>query len=50
MKGLKAQANTNSSYMFYSKSNLKKIDLTMLDTRNVTNMRAMFSACSGLAD
>ena len=50
MKGLKAQANTDSSYMFYSKSNLKKIDLTMLDTRNVTNMRAMFSACSGLAD
>ena len=42
IKGLKIQAIPNSSYMFSSKNNLKNIDLTMLDTSNVTNMRYMF--------
>lgn len=48
IKGIKVQANPNSGYMFNYKSNLKNIDLTMLDTRNVTNMSCIFQECSGL--
>ena len=48
IKGLKAQANSISTYMFSGKSNLKNIDLIMLDTQNVTNMSRMFYGCSGL--
>ena len=47
-KGLKVQTNPDSSYMFYSKRNLKKIDLSILDTRNVTSMSYMFCGCNGL--
>ena len=48
VKGLKVQANPGSIKMFYNKSNLKNIDLTMLDTQNVTDMRSMFKDCSRL--
>ena len=48
IKDLKAQANPDSKSMFSYKSNLKNINLTMLDTRNVTDMGSMFSGCSGL--
>lgn len=50
IKGLKVQANLSSSYMFYNKTNLKNIDLTLLDTQNVTSMRYMFYGCSGLTN
>ena len=49
IKGIKAQANSDSSQMFFGKKALKNIDLSMLDTQNVTNMNHMFSGCSGLA-
>ena len=48
IKGIKAQAAVNSSSMFYKKSNIKKIDLKMLDTSNVTDMSDMFAYCRGL--
>ena len=48
IKGLKMQANPYSSYMFDNKRNLKNIDLTMLDTQNVTSMYSMFRYCIGL--
>ena len=48
IKGLKVQANPDSHYMFYQQKNLKNIDLTMLDTQNVTTMNSMFIDCSGL--
>ena len=48
IKGLKVQANPDSGNMFYNKSNLKNIDLTMLDTQNTTKMYGMFYGCSGL--
>lgn len=41
----KVFANEDSSYLFYNFSNLKEIDLTKLDTSNVTNMRSMFLGC-----
>lgn len=46
--GMKAQAAENSSYMFYYKSTLQKIDFKMLDTQNVRNMWRMFQGCSSL--
>ena len=49
IKGIKAQANSDSRQMFFDKKALKNIDLSMLDTQNVTNMNHMFSGCSGLA-
>ena len=48
IKGLKAQANPDIRNMFYNKRNLRNIDLTMLDTQNVTYMNTMFYNCSGL--
>lgn len=48
IKGMKGQAAKNSGDMFYSKQNLTNIDLSMLDTSNVTNMCSMFRDCRGL--
>ena len=42
------RANTNSSYLFASLTNLTSIDLTCLDTSEVTNMEYMFGECSNL--
>lgn len=36
---------SNTSYMFYNTPNMVKLDLTNLDTSNVTNMEEMFSEC-----
>lgn len=47
-KGLKVQANPDSNDMFYGKTKLKNIDLTLLDTQNVTDMGSMFRSCSSL--
>ena len=41
-------ANENSSGLFASFANLKEIDLSNLDTSNVTNMEAMFASSSSL--
>ena len=46
--GVKVQAAENSSWMFYNRNKLQKIDLKMLDTQNVTDMMSMLSDCSGL--
>ena len=46
--GVKVQAAKYSANMFFSRSNLQKIDLKMLDTQNVTDMHNIFSGCSGL--
>ncbi|PWY58478.1 hypothetical protein DMI82_15625 [Blautia sp. BCRC 81119] len=46
--GMKAQAAENSSYMFYYKNKLQKIDFKMLDTQDVRNMERMFQGCSDL--
>ena len=40
--------NSNSSYMFYYMKWLTWLDLTNLNTSNVTNMGSMFSSCSKL--
>lgn len=48
IKDIKVQANPDSSYMFEGKDNLKIIDLTMLDTSNVTTMIQMFYECASL--
>ena len=48
IKGIKVQAAVNSNRMFEYKSKIRKIDLKMLDTSNVTSMYEMFSGCSGL--
>ena len=48
IKGIKVQAAVNSGSMFNSKSNIKKIDLKMLDTLNVTYMSSMFRSCNSL--
>ncbi|MGM0252220.1 MucBP domain-containing protein [Enterococcus sp. AZ129] len=37
--------STNLSQAFYAKPSLKTIDLSGLDTSNVTNMREMFNGC-----
>lgn len=39
---------TNCSYLFDGLSNLKKIELTDLDTSKTTNMESMFRGCSSL--
>ncbi len=41
-------ANENSSRLFYNFRNVKSIDLTYLDTSNVTNLSSMFDSCSSL--
>ena len=41
-------ANSNSSYLFYNFSSLESIDLTYLDTSQVTDMSSMFYLCSSL--
>ena len=41
-------ANPNSSYLFYGFKQTKTIDLSNLDTSNVTNMEAMFFYCEAL--
>ena len=48
IKGLKVQANPDSSNMFRSQKKIKSIDLTILDAQNVTSMSYMFRDCSGL--
>ena len=48
IKDLKIQSNQNSNQMFYNKNNLKNVDLTLLDTQNVTDMGSMFRGCSSL--
>lgn len=48
VKGMKVKAAKNSGDMFYSKQNLTNIDLSMLDTSNVTNMCSMSRDCRGL--
>ena len=48
IKGIKVQAAVDSQSMFSSKSKIKKIDLKMLDTSNVTDMSSMFSFCFDL--
>ena len=40
--------NPDSSYMFYNCNNLTELDLSNLDTSNVTNMSYMFSNCNSL--
>lgn len=47
--GQKVIADTNSSRMFYNKSNLTSINLNNLGTDNVTDMSYMFNGCSGLS-
>lgn len=39
---------TNCSYMFYQRSELVSIDLSLFDTSNVTNMNSMFESCTTL--
>ena len=48
IKDIKVQAAKNSGCMFYYRSKLTNIDLSMLDTSNVTNMSKMFQGCNGL--
>ena len=48
VSGQKVISHTNSGEMFDSKSNLKSIDFTNLDTSNVTDMGCMFYDCNGL--
>ena len=48
IKGVKVQAAKNSGGMFYQRSKLTNIDLSMLDTSNVTDMSKIFNGCSGL--
>ena len=43
-------ANSNSSYLFYNFSSLESIDLTYLDTSQVTDMSSMFYLCSSLTN
>ena len=42
------RANQNSSDIFYNFKSLKTVDLTKLDTSQVTNMSSMFHGCSSL--
>lgn len=44
----KVIANSNSKNLFYNFPNLKTIDLTYLDTSNVTSMEGMFAECKNL--
>lgn len=46
--GVKVIANSDSSYLFYYRSNVASIDLSYLDTSRVTTMRQMFYGCSSL--
>ena len=48
IKGVKVQTAKNSSNMFYQRRKLTNIDLSMLDTSNVTDMNDMFNNCSSL--
>ena len=42
-------ANPDSKYVFYGSANLISIDLSKLDTSNVTTLNAMFRECEKLA-
>ena len=42
------EANTNGSRMFAYLDNVESLDLTGLDTSNITNMSSMFSHCKSL--
>ncbi|MBR0427941.1 MAG: BspA family leucine-rich repeat surface protein [Clostridia bacterium] len=44
------ESNPNSSYMFYKCVKCTNIDVSKIDTSNVTNMGAMFSYCSELKE
>ena len=48
IKDIEVQAAVNSRSMFSGKDKIKKIDFKMLNTSNVTDMRAIFSYCIGL--
>ena len=48
IKGIKVQAAVYSNSMFVYKGKIRKIDLKMLDTSNVTDMSRMFEYCSRL--
>ena len=50
IKGVKVQAAKHSTSMFEEKSKIQTIDLTNLDTVNVTSMFSMFMNCSGLTN
>ena len=43
-------ANEDSSYLFYDLGSVENIDLTYLDTSNVTNMSDMFCLCDSLTN
>ena len=44
------QTGANASRLFAYLTNVKKLDLSGLDTSNITNMGAMFYGCSSLTD
>lgn len=46
-KGQKVEADS-CSYLFAEKENIESIDLTMLDTKDVTEMDGMFEGCENL--
>ena len=46
----KYMANADCEEMFYQKNQLTSIDLTNIDTSNVTNMYRMFSYCESLTE
>ena len=47
---IKVQGITDASYMFEGCSDLRSVDLSGFDTRNVINMQGMFSGCSELIE
>ena len=40
----------NCAFMFFNCNNINKIDLSVFNTKNITNMESMFSQCSNLID
>ena len=48
IKGAKVQAAERSSYMFCNREKIVNIDLSGLDTQNVTSMYFIFGNCCGL--
>ena len=48
IKGAKVQAAERSSYMFCNREKIVNIDLSELDTQNVTSMYFIFGNCCGL--
>ena len=48
-KGVKVEGNKNSVNMFNGCTNLASLDLSSLNTSNVTDMTSMFNGCKNLA-